>query len=195
MRRLHLLVILSLSASTAGALGACESSSGAGSEPDAVADAADAIAGHDHGGDAADPVHEALADACTHFQIGPFVPAPAGASADASAPVLEPAHQLNEVTLAEVTGGHGGSFRLVADGDGDVLLALSDPLAVELRDAAGDVVTPEQSLDPSPHCAAIAAARVYHLHAATYFLTLGPSQTLTAVQLLVIEVGGEHRHG
>lgn len=138
-----------------------------------------------------DPHAEALADACSHFQTGPFVAA--AATADATgAPVLTPEHQIANVTLVGVTGGQGGVLALTVAEAGDHLLALSKDVSFVVKDASGAVVAPEEELTEEA-CDAVAGAFVIELAVGSYTIELGPTTEAT-LDLYIVGFASEHHH-
>jgi hypothetical protein len=143
-----------------------------------------AACGDDGGGEDLD------VEGCEHLEEGPYEAVTATADT-ASAPEVADDHTSYTVTLPVATAGNAGFVRFAADEAGDFIFFLDADVDVELTDADGAVVTPEESATSSDACDTIRGKHTVELEVATYFLELS-SPTIDEVNVVIEH--GAHTH-
>ncbi|KFE62183.1 hypothetical protein [Hyalangium minutum] len=131
-------------------------------------------------------------EGCEHLQAGPASSINASASGTA-APAVSNDHRRYDITLADVTGGKGGSVSFAASEAVDYILFTSADVPVTVKDGNGQTVAAEESVKSSSECTEIKGRHTFPLNVGTYTLTFGPT-TATTVSLVIEESGTDHEH-
>ncbi len=136
------------------------------------------------------------ADACEHFEEGPFAAVTAGAAA-ADAPAVDDDHTAYTITLVDDGAGmFTGTVSLAVAEATEVLFFTDEAISLRVQDSAAADVALEESCNSGTCSADCATARGRHVvdfeTVGTYFLTFGPASA-SEVTLVHLE-GGEHEH-
>lgn len=132
------------------------------------------------------------AEACEHLQKGPATSVTASASTS-GAPAVRNDHRRYDITLADVTGGKGGSVSFAAAEATDYILFTSAKVQVGVKDSNGMAVTAEESVESSSACAEVQGRHTFPLKVGTYTLTFGPT-TASSVSIVIEESADGHGH-
>ncbi|TNF34312.1 MAG: hypothetical protein EP329_07375 [Deltaproteobacteria bacterium] len=141
-------------------------------------------------GTTVDPRAELEEHVCEHFDGGDTEAVTAGAEAAAAVDVTG-THTRYDITLVDVGGALGGYVSIAIDEASEYAIFVSADVGVEVTDATGAVVTPEESFVGSDVCAPIGASTHVALGVGTYTIALGPTAEST-VQLVYVEPGHDH---
>lgn len=122
------------------------------------------------GGEDEPPLIDQLA--CNHLHQGPFQTITLGDTRDSSAPALEP----GEITYRIEDGSAGGFAAFGADGTAYGIYLTTD-VAIEITDAAGEVVVPDEDDPGSAACPEIGHRLMLSTEAGVYYLDLSAGAT------------------
>jgi hypothetical protein len=132
-------------------------------------------------------------EACEHLKEGPQTAVTATA-ATTGAPAVSNDHRRYDITLADVTGGKGGSVSFASAEAAEYVFFLGADVPFKVTSSGGQTVAIEASATSSSECGEVKGRHIVPLGVGTYTLSFGPTSA-TSVSLVIEEEAHEdHSH-